>query len=107
MMSPSEKHRGASDSMTAAPPTIPPRTPLLHLSHPDHHIPGYEFPENASNPPSKKNCLIGFAIATLVAGLGAFLHIAGKSAPAPTVSLAWVAPFFALLGSIAIMPFAA
>ncbi|MGN6370343.1 MAG: sodium:proton antiporter [Phycisphaerae bacterium] len=82
-------------------------TPLLHLSHPDHHIPGYELPENASRPPSRKACAVAFVAAAGVACVGAFLHVVGKGAPAPDVAIVWIAPFVALLASIAIMPFAA
>lgn len=80
---------------------------LLHLGHPDHHIPGYELPETASAPPSRKVCAIGFLIASLVALGGWGLRVAGEGAPVPEVALPWVLPFVALLGSIAIMPFVA
>ena len=90
------------------PPSPPPSsTPLLHLGHPDHHIPRYELPETASPPPSGKACILGFLLAAAIAIFGAFLHHAGQNAPVPDVALPWVIPFLALLSAIAIMPFAA
>ncbi|HUO07529.1 MAG TPA: sodium:proton antiporter [Phycisphaerae bacterium] len=93
--------------MTQTAPDTSRRAPLLHLSHPDHHIPGFEFPENASEPPSTKICLLGFLIAVAIALLGALLHYLGNDAPIPSVAFPWILPFAALLASIAIMPFAA
>ena len=81
--------------------------PLLHLSHPDHHIPGFEVPAEASPPPTKKFILILGVLAILGALLGfGFEHIS-HNAPTPEVSPIWVLPFCLLLVCIATMPFIA
>ena len=67
---------GADDPMSHA--TLPPQpaahprrpAPLLHLGHPEHHVPGYELPEAAAPPPSRKACLVGFVIAVVAALIG-------------------------------------
>jgi Na+/H+ antiporter NhaD/arsenite permease-like protein len=85
----------------------PKRHPLVHLSHPDHHIPGYELPETASRPPSRLACVLGFGVAVVLAVAGWLLRWSGEGAVAPDVPLPWVSPFVALLACIAIAPFAA
>ncbi len=79
----------------------------LHLGHPDHHVPGYELPENASPPPTRKACVVGFGVAVMVAIGGWLLHRLGDTAVIPNVSLPWAFPFAGLLACIAILPFAA
>ncbi len=81
--------------------------PLLHLSHPDHHLPGYELPETASKPLSKAACVAGCVIAFVIAGIGWLLHHFAGEPPSPEVAIGWAAPFVLLLACIAIMPFAA
>src|SRR5271170_6733 len=93
-------------AVTPPPDTSTP-APMFHLGHPDHHLPRYELPENASKPPGKILCLVGFLIAALVATGGAVLRHFGDGAPNPTIAIVWAIPLILLLGAIAILPFVA
>ena len=81
--------------------------PLLHLSHPDHHIPGFEVPAEASAPVRKKWLAVAAILAVGVALLGFWCEHLGEKAVAPSVPLPWVLPFVLLLAGIATMPFIA
>ncbi len=81
--------------------------PLLHLSHPDAHAVGYEYPEAAAMPLSTMTKAIGFVIAVGLAFTQYFLEHAFHSVEHATVAWPWVIPFAVLLLSIATMPFVA
>ena len=81
--------------------------PLLHLSHPDHHIPGFEVPAEASAPVPKKWLIVAAIVAVGVALLGSWCEHLGAKAVAQSVPLPWVLPFVLLLACIATMPFIA
>jgi len=83
------------------------RAPMLHLRHPEHHVPGYEMPDSASPPLKKWQLLLGFLIAVALAFTAYFLHHASEGMTAPDVPLPWVLPFALLLAGIATMPFIA
>ena len=84
---------------------MPARHKVIHLSHPDAHVPGYEFPITAAPKPSRRQLAIGFAAAVLLAFAGFHLEHAYHGVVDARVSIAWVIPFVLLLGSIATMPF--
>ncbi len=90
----------ASSSLTT-------RHSVLHLTHPDAHVPGYELPEAAATPLSRPQLLIGFVIAMVIAWAGFALEHYTHGAEDAQVALPWVLPFVGLLACIAIMPFAA
>lgn len=84
-----------------------PRHGLLHLSHPDAHAPGYEYPEAAAVPLSRNAKIIGFLVAVAFAWAQFFLHHAYESVDHARINWPWMIPFALLLGSIAVMPFIA
>jgi Na+/H+ antiporter NhaD/arsenite permease-like protein len=88
-------------------PDSPRVQPLVHLSHPDAHAPGYEYPEAAAMPLSGKAVLIGFVVALALAWAQFFLEHTFHEVGHASVAWPWMIPFAMLLGSIAIMPFVA
>lgn len=81
--------------------------PLIHLSHPDAHAPGYEYPEAAAMPLPRMIRILGLLIAFVLAWTQfALEHAFHEVSPAP-INWPWMIPFVILLGGIAIMPFAA
>ena len=87
--------------------SVPAPQPLLHLTHPDAHIPGYEMPEAAAPPPTRVQLIVGFVIAVLVTCLGFWLEHTTHSVDDAKVAAPWVIPFVLLLACIATMPFIA
>ena len=83
------------------------RAPLVHLSHPDHHIPGFEVPAEAAGPMNKKWLVLGAVLAAGAALLSFWFEHLGEKAAAPSVAMPWVLPFVLLLACIATMPFIA
>lgn len=81
--------------------------PVLHLTHPHAHVPGYELPERAAVPLKPWQLLVGFLIAVAVAIAGFSLEHATHAVDDARVALPWVLPFVVLLGCIATMPFIA
>ena len=81
--------------------------PLLHLTHPDVHIPGYEMPDAAAPPATRKQLVVGFLIAVAVAAGGFWLEHHTHNAEDARVAAPWVLPFVLLLACIATMPFIA
>ncbi len=81
--------------------------PLMHLSHPDAHIPGYEYPASAAPPLSTTAKLIGFVVAMGLAWCQYFLHHTYNTVEHSSVAWPWMIPFALLLGAIATMPFIA
>ena len=94
--------------MTQPPSDLPSNAaPLLHLGHPDSHIPMFEPPETLSKPVSHRNIIFLFlAAAAFAVGGWCFGHF-GETAVTPNVSGIWTIPFALLLVCIAIMPFVA
>ncbi|HVX85245.1 MAG TPA: sodium:proton antiporter [Phycisphaerae bacterium] len=81
--------------------------PLLHLGHPDAHVPMFEAPESASAPVTPVRLAIFIGCAVFAAFLGLYFEGVGDAAVTPQVALPWVLPFVLLLGCIATMPFVA
>lgn len=81
----------------------------IHFGHPDDaRVPGYELDDHVAPPPTRTLLAILAIAGTLAAFVGLWMHHAAESATAvPIVHVAWVAPFAALLGCIALMPFVA
>jgi len=84
-----------------------PRQPLLHLSHPDAHAPGYEYPEAAALPLSTMTKVIGFVVAIALAWTQYYLEHAYHDTEHAVIAGPWMIPFALLLGGIATMPFIA
>ena len=82
-------------------------SPLLHLGHPDAHIPMYVPPESASAKPTAPKILIFVILAVIAAFAGQVFEHIGAQARTPNVALPWVLPFVLLLAGIAAMPFIA
>ena len=80
---------------------------VLHLGHPESHIPLYEIPDVVAPPPSRRIIGIGFAATAIVAFFGLWLEHESEGVLDARVPLAWATPFVLLLTSIAVMPFAA
>ena len=81
--------------------------PLMHLGHPESHIPFFDPPDTPS-PAPKPRAVALFAIAgTVVAFLGMTLEHLGEHAVTPDISWPWVLPFVVMLACIATMPFIA
>lgn len=89
------------------PDSAAPRHGVLHLTHPDAHVPGYEYPEAAALPLSGTKKLIGFVIAMVLAWVAFLLEHHTEGAPAAQVAAPWILPFALLLAGIATMPFIA
>ncbi|MGN6627799.1 MAG: sodium:proton antiporter, partial [Tepidisphaeraceae bacterium] len=81
--------------------------PVLHLTHPHAHVPGYELPERAAVPLKPWQLLVGILIAVALAIAGFSLEHATHAVDDARVALPWVLPFVLLLGCIATMPFIA
>ncbi len=81
--------------------------PLLHLGHPESHIPLFDPPDVASKPAGPRGIAIFILAAVFAAFLGLWFEAVGETSPTPHVALPWVIPFLLLLGSIATMPFIA
>lgn len=81
--------------------------PLIHLSHPDAHVPGYEYPEAAAMPLKLSVRVVGLLIAFGLAWIQFFLEHAFHEVSSAQISWPWMIPFVLLLGGIAIMPFIA
>src|SRR5690242_15640284 len=94
----------ANASVTAAPGR---QHRVLHLGHPESHIPLYEIPDVVASPPSRRFIAIGFIIAVLIAMTGLWLEHVSQGVVDARVPLGWVTPFVLLLVSIALMPFVA
>jgi len=80
---------------------------VLHLGHPDSHVPGYEMPEMVASAPKGKWLSIGFLLAIVTAVGGFLLEHFSHGVPDARVALPWVIPFAVLLAGIATMPFIA
>src|SRR5262245_608421 len=80
---------------------------VVHLGHPESHIPLFEIPDVVAPRPTGAAIAIGFVVAVGLALLGAWLEHVGHAAPDARVPLAWATPFVLLLLSIAAMPFVA
>ena len=85
----------------------PPPAPMLHLGHPESHLPLFGSPSVPSKPVSHRGIALIFVLAAATALLGWGLEHYGHAAAAPDVSLPWVIPFALLLAAIATMPFVA
>jgi hypothetical protein len=96
---------GVAVSDAPAQPKKP--APLLHLGHPESHIPLFDAPDAPSPELSRKAILLFAIIAALLAFLGLALKYAGEHAIAPTISWPWMLPFLTMLLCIATMPFIA
>jgi Na+/H+ antiporter NhaD/arsenite permease-like protein len=81
--------------------------PLLHLSHPDAHAPGYEYPEAAALPLRATTKIVVFLVAIALACSQYFLEHAFHSVEHATIAWPWIIPFALLLAGIATMPFIA
>ncbi len=88
-------------------PAAPRVYPLLHLGHPDDHLPGLEMPREASSPVRGWVLLIGLAAAVGAACLAWRLGAWSAGAAVPRVAAGWAIPFALLLLAIAVMPFLA
>lgn len=93
--------------MSDAPAQPKKPAPLLHLGHPESHIPLFDVPETPSPQLSRKAILLFAVVSTLLALLGLALEHAGEHAIAPAVSWLWMLPFLLMLLCIATMPFIA
>lgn len=80
---------------------------LVHLTHPEAHIPGHQMPETAAPPPTRGQLVGGFLLVMAVAIAGFTLEHWTHHAEDATITLPWLIPFGLLLGSIAVMPFVA
>ncbi len=80
---------------------------LLYIGHPDSHVPGFEVPAIVAAAPTRRALLVSLLVAAGAAIAGFVLDHASHGIPDAAVALPWVAPFAALLGAIAIMPFLA
>jgi len=80
---------------------------LVHLTHPEAHIPGHELPETAAPPPTRGQMFVGFLVSIAVAIVGFALEHVTHGAEDAHVALPWLIPFALLLVSIAVMPFIA
>jgi Na+/H+ antiporter NhaD/arsenite permease-like protein len=85
----------------------PARHGVVHMTHPDAHVPGYELPETAAPPFSRGQLIVGFLISIAVAWVSFFIEHATHSVDEAHIALPWVLPFVLLLGCIASMPFIA
>jgi Na+/H+ antiporter NhaD/arsenite permease-like protein len=85
----------------------PPRHRVVHLGHPESHIPLYEIPEIVAPRPTRPAIAIGFSVSVIVAATASWLEHISHGVPDARVTLAWVTPFVLLLASIAVMPFVA
>jgi Na+/H+ antiporter NhaD/arsenite permease-like protein len=85
----------------------PVRQPFVHLSHPDAHAPGYEYPPTAAEPLSGRAKLIGFVIAIGLAWIQFGLEHKFHDVDHASAGWFWMVPFVLLLGAIATMPFIA
>jgi Na+/H+ antiporter NhaD/arsenite permease-like protein len=80
---------------------------MVHLGHPEDHLPGLEVPEQASKGLSRWALVLMGILGVAAACAGWWLGHIGETAKVPSVHGAWTLPFGLLLASIAIMPFAA
>src|SRR5215203_3539491 len=80
---------------------------LLHLGHPEAHVPGFEIPEAVAAPLSRGQIIVGFIASILVAWLAYFLEHYSQGVQDSRIALPWIAPFALLLACIALMPFIA
>jgi Na+/H+ antiporter NhaD/arsenite permease-like protein len=101
--------RSGPDLPFAKEPSLPPAppAPILHLGHPESHIPMYDPPDVASREATPRGVALFILLAVFAAFLGLWFENVGETAAVPVVALPWVAPFILLLGSIATMPFIA
>lgn len=81
--------------------------PLIHFSHPEAHAPGYEYPEAAAMPLSRRTRIIGLLIAFALAWAQFALEHAFHDVLPARISWFWMIPFVLLLAGIAMMPFIA
>ena len=92
------------DSVAGGAPSL---ASMVHLGHPEQHIPGYKMPESAARPMPKWMIGVGLVGALAIANLAGYLEHVGHGAVAPEVALGWSLPFGLLLLCIAVMPFLA
>jgi len=85
----------------------PKPAPLLHLGHPEAHIPFFTAPESASPKPRNRQIAVFVVLAVIAAFLSQVFEHLGGTATTPNVALPWVLPFVLLLACIATMPFIA
>jgi Na+/H+ antiporter NhaD/arsenite permease-like protein len=104
MHSPGDDQPTSSGSATAA---QPPRHGLMHLGHPEPHIPGKELAADVADPVSPLGRALILVIGIVVAWVGYWLEHGSHGVPDAKVALPWVTPFVLLLGAIAAMPFVA
>jgi Na+/H+ antiporter NhaD/arsenite permease-like protein len=88
-------------------PLVQKRHGLLHLGHPDAHVPGFEIPEATAPPASRGALVFGFLIVIALAWVGFMFEQRGHGVEEARVALPWTTPFVLLLAAIAIMPFVA
>jgi Na+/H+ antiporter NhaD/arsenite permease-like protein len=88
-------------------PSSAPRHRVLHLGHPESHVPLYEIPEVVAPPPSRWMIAMGAAASVVIAFVAWWLEHVSHGVPDARVTLGWATPFVLLLAAIAIMPFAA
>jgi Na+/H+ antiporter NhaD/arsenite permease-like protein len=97
-----------SDETLSSSPSLPGKpAPLLHLGHPESHIPLFDPPDSPSPEVPHKRLMLAGVLGILLAFAGQWLEQVGATAVAPQVGLPWVLPFALLLACIAVMPFAA
>jgi Na+/H+ antiporter NhaD/arsenite permease-like protein len=80
---------------------------VIHVGHPDAHVPGYEIAEGVAPKPSTGALVAVAIIGVIAAFVGEQLHHWAETRQTPTVAAYWMIPFAVLLGAIAVMPFIA
>ncbi len=78
---------------------------VIHMGHPDPHVPGFEIPEGVAAKPSPVGLIVTLILLVVAAFTAqTFGHLAHGSADAVVHPL-WILPFAILLCAIATMPF--